>query len=198
MQPYYGSILSGSYDGTVKVWSIDDLINKGMGNSEISMGSIALSPSSVSRRKTNINSPALSGIVRNERPITNGRARSGTTRFDATNEDAVAQNKQVRTRKPRAGRVGPTNERINGNNNSNKTGELDFGYLNEKLKDILEADDYWAESSNQSSSLSLKETTSSRARNRRNGASSSGHSVGERQIESSVVSSSVNSSAASR
>ena len=125
----------------------------------------------------------------------NGKQRNKAGKFEIANEVAAARTRQMRSRKPRvaAGKVAPVSDkRYNRNNNSNHNGDLDCNYITTKLQALIEDDDYWAGSSNQSSEVNSSGTTPVRDFTSRNASAYSSQYSWKSKSESSDTTRSTN------
>ena len=145
----------------------------------MSIGSSVRSSASLASRRTADTTSESDVSIQSEKHFQNGRFREKAT-FVIKDE---CQRQGGRMRKPRVatGRVRPINEGFNKNNNSNKSSDLDLSYIKDKLQDILEDENYWAGSSNQSSEInsivSSRNTSTYSAQSRKTISGSSESSV---------------------
>jgi len=117
----------------------------------MSIGSSVRSSASLASRRTTDTTSESDISIQNEKHF----QKSGHFREKSSLVLKDERHRQEgRQRKPRipTGRVRPY-EGMNKNNNSNKNGDLDLSYIKDKLQDILEDENYWAGSSNQSSEI---------------------------------------------
>ena len=152
-------------------------MQRDIGDSEMSIGSSVRSSASLAGRRTADTCTSESDVsIQSDKYLQNGRFRDDN--FDKMKAIAMKDGIIGRVRKPRVptGRVRPLTEKLNKNNNSNKNGDLDFHYITNKLQGILEDEDYWAGSSNQSSEINSSVTTPNCDFSTRNTSAYSAHS----------------------
>ncbi|CAK8672927.1 unnamed protein product [Clavelina lepadiformis] len=151
LQPHDGILLSGSYDGVVKVWNIRDIIKDKEVGSTTTLSSSVRSSTTQHRRHSSDTQSEIDVTIKNELHL-NGHKTKRANFVETTNETTRGHR---RVRRPHGGKIAPSRGGKNVNNNSIYVGDFSFG--SDKLDAVVEGEDYWAESSNQSSLVSLNE-----------------------------------------